>query len=267
MPIDAMLAMVSTTESVDFAVDAADPELHRLLAASAAAFADHHGSLPDVRLSASTEIPRSVGLGGSSALVIASLRALGAWDARKWQRDELAQLALSVERDRLGITAGLQDRLVQVSGELVVMTFDPVTVEVLQVPDDWSFFVAWAPSAADTSDTVHRSIRRRYEAGDSVVHTAMIELAEQAMVAKFAIVNVERERLGEAMNRTFDLRTTMIDVGPAQRRLVEIGQRIGAFVNSAGSGGSIVGLARDADHIAELRHTYKSAGAQFHPMS
>ena len=266
MPIDDLLAIASSTEAATFVVDAADADMHRLLVTTAEAFTDYVGSLPSVRLSASTEIPRSVGLGGSSAIVIAALRALGAWEAYKWEAIELATLALSVERDRLGIEAGLQDRLVQVTGRPASMTFGPVAVEPLTMPD-WSFFVAWAPSAAETSDTVHRSIRRRYDAGDPAVQTAMFELTEQAMVAKLAIVNVERERLGEAMNRTFDLRTTMIDVGPAQRRLVEIGQRIGAFVNSAGSGGSVVGLARDADHIAELSHVYRSAGAQFHPIS
>ncbi len=266
MPIDDLFAVASTTEATGFVVDAAEPDLHRLLATTAEAFRDYIGSLPSVRLSASTEIPRSVGLGGSSAIVIAALRALGAWEAHKWEAIELAKLALSVERDRLGIEAGLQDRLVQVAGQLVSMTFAPVAVETLDMPD-WSFFLAWAPSAAETSDAVHRSIRRRYDAGDPRVHAAMLELAEQASIAKLAIVNGERERLGVAMNRTFELRTTMIDVGPAQRRLVEIGQRTGASVNSAGSGGSVVGLASDAEHIAELSHVYRSSGAQFHPIS
>ena len=262
MPIDAMFAMASTTEASGFEVDAADPELHKLLATTGDAFQDYVGSLPDVRLSASTNIPRSVGLGGSSALVIAALRALGAWATIRWEPIELAHLALSVERDRLGIEAGLQDRLVQVTGRAASMTFAPITVDVIDLPD-WPFFIAWAPSAAEMSDAVHRSVRRRYEAGDPDVHIAMIELAEQATIARMAIDHADRQRLGEAMTRTFELRTTMIDVGPAQRRLVDIGQRAGAAVNSAGSGGSIVGLANDDDHVTELQGIYESAGAMF----
>lgn len=261
--IDELCAMAAISEADRFSVHATDGELGRLLGATAGAFGEIHGELPPVTLSASTEIPRSVGLGGSSALVIAALRALAAWTGHRFPTVELAQLALSIERDRLGIEAGLQDRLVQAAGGLVAMTFDPITFDVLTPSDDLPLFVAWSPTSAEPSDTVHRSLRRRFDAGDPHVHETMTELAGQAALARRAILDDDRSLLGAAMNHSFDLRTRIIDVAPAQRGLVDVGRRLGAAVNSAGSGGSVVGLARDAVDLAALRSAYERAGSRF----
>ena len=65
----------------------------------------------------STTIPRSVGLAGSSAIVIAALRAAGV----DLEPPEVAELALAIERDDLGIAAGLQDRAVQAFDQPVLV--------------------------------------------------------------------------------------------------------------------------------------------------
>ncbi len=60
-----------------------------------------------------TTIPRGVGLGGSSAIVIATIRALCQLHGVALTATELAGFALAVETDELGIAAGLQDRVAQ----------------------------------------------------------------------------------------------------------------------------------------------------------
>jgi len=263
VPVADLFATVATTESHSFGVRADDPELRRLLAASADAYAEAVGPLPDVSISASTTIPRSVGLAGSSALVIATLRSLGGWAEHRWDRLALAELALSVERDRLGIAAGLQDRLVQAVAHPVLMRFDPVAFTIVDLPDDLPLFVAWHAGAAESSDTVHRSLRRRFEAGDEQVRGTMRELAVQAERAHRALTAGDPTLLADAMDRSFDLRAAMLDVGERQRRLVDVGRRLGAAVNSAGSGGSVVGLAPRAADLEALRVAYESVGAGF----
>ena len=263
VPVLDLFATVATSEADAFGVRADDLDLRSLLSAAADAYAESIGPLPTVTISASTTIPRSVGLAGSSALVIATLRSLGGWSERRWDRVELAELALSVERDRLGVTAGLQDRLVQAVGQAVLMHFDPVSFVPVEVPDDFALFVAWWPDADASSDTVHRSLRRRYEAGDETVVQAMRDLAIQAERAHRGLTVGDAALLGDAMDRSFDLRAAMVDVGSLQRRLVDIGRRGGAAVNSAGSGGSVVGLARRAEDLALLRAAYEATGAGF----
>lgn len=244
-------------------VRSSDSELRRLLDATIGGYAAHAGAAPAVSFAASTSIPRSVGLAGSSALVIAVLRGLGEWDGHAWDPIELATLALAVERDRLGIEAGLQDRLVQAVAKPVAMTFSPVGYDVLEIPESFQLFVAWDPAGGEPSGTVHRSLRRRFDAGDPSVTAAMSDLAVQAARARRAVIDGDPKLLADAMHRTFGIRLRIIEVGDRQRRLVEIGRTAGAAVNSAGSGGSVAGLARTADHLAEIEAAYTDAGLEF----
>ena len=70
-----------------------------------------------------TNIPRMVGLSGSSAIITAAFRALlrfyrlSITDDLKIDEASLPQVILDVEMKELGITAGLQDRVIQVERE------------------------------------------------------------------------------------------------------------------------------------------------------
>lgn len=260
VPIPDLMATVAATEAAMTSIRTEDDDLRALLGAALDGYRETIGTVPDVEVSASTTIPRSVGLAGSSALVIATLRALAGWSGHRWDRRELAELALSVERDRLGIAAGLQDRLVQAVAHPVLMRFDPVSFETIELPDDLPLFVAWSTEAAEPSGTVHRSLRRRYDGGDERVVTAMRELAVQARRAHRGLADGDVMVLADAMDRSFDLRDSIVDVGERQRRLVEIGRTGGAAVNSAGSGGSVVGLAPDAATRNRIIEAYRVDG-------
>lgn len=262
VPVPDLCATVAATEADEFGVVTSDPDLRRLLSAAADGFAESVGPLPQVTVSASTTIPRSVGLAGSSALVIAALRALGGWSEHQWDRIALAELALSIERDRLGIAAGLQDRLVQAVGSAVAMTFDPVGYAVLNPDPDLPLFVAWSRGDAQPSGTVHRSLRRRYDAGDEQVHDTMRALVVQARRAERAIRDRDATLLGEAMDATADLRPRLVEVPASQQRMIAIGRASGAAVNSAGSGGSVVGLASRRDRLDDVIAAYRSEGLE-----
>jgi glucuronokinase len=263
VPVHDLAAMTSTTEAEQFSVRASDPDLNRLLTAASDAFDDARGGRPAVTLSASTSIPRSVGLAGSSALVIATLRGLAAWTSHRWDPIDLAELALSVERDRLGLAAGLQDRLVQAVGRPVAMTFDPVGFHPLELPAHLRLFVAWTPHGDEPSDTVHRSLRRRFDGGDDDVIGAMGDLAVQAARARRAIEHGDALLLAEAMDRSFDIRASIVEIDATQQMLVDIGRAERAAVNSAGSGGSVVGLTQRDDDMAALRSSYERNGFEF----
>src|SRR4029078_10495955 len=68
-------------------------------------------------------IPRQVGLAGSSAIITATLRCLMEFYGLVIPKVVQPSLILSVENDELGITAGLQDRVIQVHEGLVYMDF------------------------------------------------------------------------------------------------------------------------------------------------
>lgn len=261
VPINDLRAMAVATSSDTFAVRSVDPYVYRVLRATGDAFVDHCGSLPNVRLSASTEIPIGVGLGGSSAIVIAGLRALGAWTNERWEPNELASVALSVERDRLGINAVPSDHLLQATGSAAVVDCAELNATVVAIPSDWTIFVAWAPGGDPHSDTGLRSVQRRFARGDVGVQKAISELVAQAGAAATAINERNMSALGTAINQTFEVRTSILDVDPRQRELVDIGRQLGAAVNCGITPGAIVGLARDPGDINAIRDAYQRAGA------
>src|SRR4051812_44894993 len=75
-------------------------------------------------VSFTSDIPRLVGLSGSSAIVTAMYRALMQFYEVKIPKETLPTLILATEKDELGISAGLQDRVIQVYEGMVYMDFD-----------------------------------------------------------------------------------------------------------------------------------------------
>ena len=104
----------------------------RLLQAVCKKFAECCGAakVPASRLarnfamSYDTNIPRMVGLSGSSAIIVAAFKALLRFYSLSLEGDlgietaRFPQVILDVEMAELGITAGLQDRVIQVGGQL-----------------------------------------------------------------------------------------------------------------------------------------------------
>src|SRR4029453_18100806 len=76
-----------------------------------------------------SDIPRLVGLSGSSAIVTAMMRALMQFYGVEIPRHWLPTLILSVEKEELGIAAGLQDRVIQVDEGIVYMDFERKVME------------------------------------------------------------------------------------------------------------------------------------------
>jgi len=236
---------------------------HCLMLGAAATAARRCGALRPFRLRVATTIPMSVGLAGSSAIVIASIRALLRWAGDSMGSGDLAVAALAVETDRLGIVAGLQDRVVQVHDRPMLMQFDrtatlsgpgrftPVDHRVQGHP--YRFLVATHAGESEPSQVVHGDLRARYEAGDDVVTSVMPTLAQHAIDAAAAFESGDIARLGAAMDATFDARIAMIDLVAGHLEMIATARSHGAHANYTGSGGSIVVLCPD-DHIEEAAH-------------
>jgi glucuronokinase len=204
-----------------------------------------------------------VGLAGSSALVIAGLRALAA----RWQLEldvaSTARLALEVETDLLGLAAGPQDRLAQAAGSTVLMDFAGPCWEVQPVEPQApvALFVAWDSASASPSDAVHGPLGDR--AAEPEVRGAMARLAGLARRGADALRGGDLAALGDAMDGSFDARASVLDLDPAHVALVEGARACGAPVNYAGSGGAVVGLVTEPATRHAVRAWTASAGLGF----
>ncbi len=218
-----------------------------------------------------TNIPRQVGLAGSSAIIVATLRALMDFYNVRIAPRVLPSLALSVEREELGITAGLQDRVIQVYEGVVYMDF---SAEATQVVDGYEcgryepldphllppLYIAYSTRAAEPTETTHAPLRVRYQQGDPQVRDAMKRLARLAERARAAILQRDYQTLHTLIDENFEIRRSICDLAAHHVEMVETARSVGASAKFAGSGGAIVGTYRDEEMFLKLREALQAIG-------
>jgi glucuronokinase len=207
-----------------------------------------------------TSIPRAVGLGGSSAIVIATVRALCALHDVSLHPDALATFALAVETEDLGIAAGLQDRVAQAYGGLTFMDFQAGVYERLDPGLLPPLFIAWNAQAAGHSGVIHGDLRARFEGGDPVVLAAISELAGHARDARAALLAGDTGAFARSMDGSFDARARMLALDDRHVAMIELARELGASANYTGSGGAIVGCCRSEAERADVIAALERAG-------
>jgi glucuronokinase len=211
-------------------------------------------------ISYETDIPRLVGMSGSSAIVVATLRALMRFHKVEIPLHLQPALVLSVETDELGIRAGLQDRVIQTYEGIVYMDFDRKLLDgrgygeyvPLNPPKVPPLYIAFDPDRAEISDVPHRNLRALYERGDETVVRAMETYRELTDKGRDALMSGNWDELGRIMNANFDLRHTFMSIAPENLRMVEQARKTGASAKFCGSGGAICGLYKDGRHYQQL---------------
>jgi len=248
----------------------------RLLRASIARFAAHAPAVlarpaedPLLRFTMryETTVPRQVGLAGSSAIVVAALRALAVWFGVEIPPAELAELALAAEVDDLGIAAGPMDRVVQAYEGLVAMDLEePRTaasyaqLDARRLPE---MFLAWDPGRGVPSGRAHGVLRARWLAGDADLLRAVEQLRRLVDEGVARLETGDASGLRALMNRNFDLRASIFPVSPVDRRMVEIARAHGGAAKQCGSGGAVIGMPAAGRAPAHLADAYRSAGFAF----
>lgn len=198
-------------------------------------------------------IPHLVGLAGSSAIITACWRCLMDFYGVAIPKPVLANEVLAVERDDLGISAGLQDRVAQVYQGLVYMNFDRrlmesrgygeyVYLDAAALPP---LYVAYHSDLSQGSEVVHHNLRERFNRGDPAVLEAVAFWSDLTEQARAAIEARQGHRLGALFNANFDRRAALYDVGAGNRRMVETARSVGASAKFTGSGGAIIGTYED----------------------
>jgi glucuronokinase len=238
----------------------------RLIKAAIKRFTDHCWN-NDIELrhrnftvSFDTDIPRLVGLSGSSAIIVATLRALMKFYEVDIPLHLLPSLVLSVEKDELGISAGLQDRVIQTFEGIVYMDFDRKLLEsrgygdyVPLKPEKLPpLYLAYDPERAEVSDIPHRNLRALFNQGDPTVLSTMQQYRTLTDRGRAALMAGDWDELGAVMNENFDLRTRIMPIAPENLRMVEVARATGASAKFAGSGGAILGLFKDGRQYQQL---------------
>jgi len=199
-----------------------------------------------------TNIPQQVGMAGSSAIIVATMRALMAFYGVEIPLIAQPSFALSVEKEKLGIMAGLQDRVAQAYEGVVFMDFDPAHERLVDGLKCYHYerlspdllpplYVAFHNSLSEPTEVFHNDIRGRYNRGEKQVVDAMKELAELTMAGRESLLRRDYKTFSRLMDANFDVRHRIYNLPPWQVRMVQVARDSGATANFAGSGGATIG--------------------------
>jgi glucuronokinase len=239
-----------------------------LIEATIARFQAHTGhtgrSPGPLRVHCESNIPFQAGLSGSSAIVIATLRALSGATGARLPPFEQAEIALAVEVEDLGIPAGPMDRVVQSYEGLYAMDFrEPRTADAYRRLDPAllpPLLIAFDRHSGAPSGTVHADTHRRWREGDPGLRRAVTELAALADAGIDALERRDIAELGRLVDRNFDLRCKWFPVARRDRDMVGLARSHAASAKQCGSGGACLVLLRDDTRIADLEAAYRAAG-------
>jgi glucuronokinase len=226
--------------------------------------------LPDRNFTLEYEstVPQRLGLGGSSAIITASLRALCKYYGLEIPLPVFANIVLETETRELNVPAGLQDRVIQAYQGLVYMDFsrslmekrgygeyEPMNPGLLP-----KVFVAYRTSLSEGTEVFHNNLRERWRRGDPEVVGAMETWAGYAEEGRRCLLDGDRERLKRLVNDNFDLRAKIYQIDRGNLEMVHAARQAGATSNFAGSGGAIVGTYEDEDMYGRLTDVMNKVG-------
>ncbi len=217
-----------------------------------------------------SNIPQRLGLGGSSAIISASLRALCQYYQIDIPLPIQANLVLETETRELNVPAGLQDRVVQAYHGLVYMDFSRHRMESRGYGEyerlDPSLlpnmYVACRTSLSEGTEVFHSSLRERWRRGDPEVVEAMKTWAGYAEQGRECLLQRNYDRLNELIDANFDLRARIYQIDKGNLEMVHTARRAGATSNFAGSGGAIVGTYTDEAMFRRLTEQMKAIGVE-----
>jgi glucuronokinase len=219
-----------------------------------------------------TNIPRQVGLAGSSAIIVATLRCLMRFYDIEIPIEQQPSLVLTVETEELGISAGLQDRVIQCYEGMVYMDFDKsVELEVdgiifyayekldpaLLPP----IYIAYHNELSEPTESFHNDIRGRYDSGEISVVNAMKRFGRLTVQGRDALLDGNWERLSDLIDENFDTRRGIYNLPAWQIDMIETARRCGASAKFAGSGGAIIGVYHDEAMLTELNTRMAEIGS------
>ena len=251
----------------------------RLIKATIKRFVDYcqaqHVSLHDRNFSVryTTTIPRQVGLAGSSAIIVATLRSLMEFYGVSIPIQAQPSFVLRVEQEELGITAGLQDRVIQVYENLVSMDFDRTVEQHIAGFACYRYeplppallpplYLAYHDALSEPTEVFHNNIRERFHRGESSVVVAMRHFAELARLGRDALLAGDLERFGRLMDEGFDTRRSIYALPPWQIAMIETARQCGATATFAGSGGAIIGTYRDEAMFERIKTALAAIGSR-----
>lgn len=222
------------------------------------------------RLEVSSDIPRQAGLSGSSAIVVACLRAMAEHFGVTLSDFQCSERALEAETVELATVAGPQDRVLQSYDGFLSMDFSRVRAhenyERLDAGLLPPLLVAHHAHLGAASGDVHAAVHARWLEGDAEVHRGVSKFALLARRGLAALRAGDIEVFADCVDQNLEARQVLWSVPEADLQLAERAREAGAAAKLCGSGGALVIVPRSGVDLADLTATLTGDGwALFEP--
>jgi D-glycero-alpha-D-manno-heptose-7-phosphate kinase len=236
---------------------------------------DRFGVTTGIDIDIESEAPPGSGLGGSSALVTATVAALAMLAARSYTAEEVARLSYAIERKDLGISGGWQDQFAASHGGCNLIEFRSGGVRVTPVTADAARFedlrrhllLCYTGAVRRDVGLIDRQIEL-FRLGREETVLGMKQLAEMAYAMRDAIESGDLGRLGAMLAEAFEAKKRMnphvAEDTPIEPMLLAARDAgaLGGKICGAGGGGYLL-IACPPDARANVRTTLEGLGGQF----
>ncbi|MGK0220018.1 MAG: glucuronokinase [Planctomycetota bacterium] len=222
------------------------------------------------RLHVDSDIPRQAGLSGSSAIVVACLRAMAEHFGVALSDFECSERALEAETVELAMVAGPQDRVLQSYNGFLSMDFSGTRAhgryERLEPGLLPPLLVAHHASFGEASGDVHASVHARWVEGDAEVHRGVAKFPELARRGLAALRAKDLNAFADCIDQNLEARQALWPVPEADLELAARARKAGAAAKLCGSGGALVIVPRPGVQLKSLASDLSHDGwALFEP--
>jgi D-glycero-alpha-D-manno-heptose-7-phosphate kinase len=208
------------------------------------AIIQHFGIQRGLSIFLASQVPPGTGLGSSSTVAVALIKAMAVLAGRQLSRQEVAELACEIEIDRLGMPIGRQDQYAAAFGGLNFIEFrsDHVSVERLAVSEEAEFqlqrrLLLFFTGLTHNSAEILREQRQNTQRGQRPTLEALHLIKDVAIETRARLLRGEIAAIGELLHRSWLAKRTLARgiSDPTIDRWYDLALRAGA------TGGKLVG--------------------------
>lgn len=233
-----------------------------------------------------SEVPPGTGLGSSSTVTVATVKAVGAACGRRLSRQEVAEMAARIEIEKLGMPIGYQDQFAAAFGGLNCIRFDvdgPTVVEPIRTPPgtlerlERNLLLFFTGQSRDSSNILARQ-RSATEQDDPRVLEALHAVSAMVAPMRACLEAGDLDRFGALLHEGWEHKKRFAAgvSNPQVDRLYELARSrgtLGGKLTGAGGGGFMmlycadgtpeaVTTALEAEGLRRMGFVFESGGAR-----
>ena len=228
-----------------------------------------------LRLITRVDVPSGSGLGGSSTLVVAALKAYAEWLHYPIDDYDLAHTAWKLEREDAGLQGGRQDQYAAAFGGFNFMEFgregrvlvNPLRIQPSVVSELEASLLLFYTGASRSSADIIAEQSKNVETGNQNAIEAMHRIKQEAIRMKEALLRGDFLLLHEVLRSSWDAKKQMASsiVNERIENLYKVALGAGAScarISGAGGGGFMMFLADPMykDRVAAALRQYDTSG-------